>query len=124
MDLSDAVIGVVGTVVATLVAAFSARATSRASAAGAVKTAAVTSLADLEKEAGQRAAGIYEGAITRLEKERAEDRQEIADQAQEIASLQRTNTAQATQIADLQRGLSECRTLCDRLRTNPPDLDE
>lgn len=109
--MNPAVATAIAAVVAAIVAGVTGWATARASARGAVSAAQVTSLADLEKEAGNRAAAIYKDAIAQLEREQIEDREEI--------------TQLRSQVARQERQLAQCRNTCRSLarRVGAPEPD-
>lgn len=106
--MGTALIAAGTTLACALVSGLVAWATTRASAKGSVRAAQVSSLADLEREAGQRAAGIYQGAIQQLERERDEDRAEIADLQDQVDRLR-------AQTRATDRELVECRRACRAL---------
>lgn len=114
MDFLDAALA---TVVASLVAAVAGWATSKASAKGQAKAAAITSLTDLEKEAGQRAFAYWKDVVADQRREQEQDRAEIA----ELKAGKRTDRAKIAalekQVEGLQREVRECHALCRRLVT-------
>ncbi|WP_166390329.1 hypothetical protein [Nocardioides ochotonae] len=99
--MSEAITTVLATACAGAFAGLIGYFTARASARGAVKTAQVTSLADIERGAAERAAKVYEGAIAQLEREQAEDRTEMA--------------AMRERLAAYENDLAACKRLCRRL---------
>ena len=112
MDLPGAALA---TVVAALVSGITGWATSKASAKGAQKAAAITSLTDLEKEAGQRAFAYWKGVVDDQRREQEQDRAEITE-------LKKGKRADHVKIAALEKQVEallgevrECRALCRRL---------
>ena len=92
--MGTAVAAAVATVVAAAVAGLTGWLTARASARGSVQAAQVTTLAELEREAGQRMAGIYDTALTQLKAE---------------------NTELRAEVDRLRTAVTECRETCKRL---------
>ena len=86
--MNDAITAALAVIVAAIVAGITGWLTARASAKGSVKAAQVTSLAELEREAGQRASAIYQGVIKQLEVEQEQDRREIADLRIRVAAAE------------------------------------
>ena len=122
MDAADVIVGAVATVLAALVAGITGRATARASAKGAVQAAAVTSLAELERESGQRAFAYWKGVVEDQRREHDEDRAEIAAMKAAQARDHAVIADQQAQIEALTRQVRECKELCRRLvrRDDPP----
>ena len=85
---SAAVAASLATVVAALVAGITGWLTAKASAKGATKVAAITSLTDLEREAGTRAFGYWEAVVEdqRREQHRAEDERDPSPPGADTAS--------------------------------------
>lgn len=88
--MGTAVAAAVASVVAAAVAGITGWLTARASAKGSVQAAQVTTLAELEREAGQRMAGIYETALKQLKDENTGLRQEVAKLRTEVAECKAT----------------------------------
>ena len=112
MDLPGAALA---TVVAALVSGVTGWLTSKASAKGAQKAAAITSLTDLEKEAGQRAFAYWKDVVADQRREQERDRAEITE-------LKKGKRADRVKIAALEKQVEallgevrECRALCRRL---------
>lgn len=107
--MNDAITAALAVIAAAIVAGITGWLTARASAKGSVKAAQVTSLADLEREAGQRASVIYQGVIKQLEVEAAQDRAEI--------------DALRVRVTNAETALSECKKTCRALarRMDPKD---
>lgn len=120
---SAAVAAGLATVVAALVAGITGWLTAKASAKGATKAAAITSLTDLEREAGTRAFGYWEAVVEDQRREHDQDRAEIDDLKAKRREDRATIADQQRQIDALTREVRECRALCRRLATrdDPPD---
>ena len=88
--MGTAVAAAVASVVAAAVAGVTGWLTARASAKGSVQAAQVTTLAELEREAGQRMAGIYDTALTQLKAENTDLRARVSRLRSEVADCRET----------------------------------
>lgn len=105
--MNDAITAALAVIAAAVVAGITGWLTARASAKGSVRAAQVTSLADLEREAGQRASAIYQGVIKQLEVEAEQDRAEI--------------DALRVRVTAAETSLRECKDTCRALARRLPD---
>jgi len=114
--MGTAILATIATIVAGAVAGLTGWLTAKASAKGAVKAAQVTSLTDLEREAGIRMAAYYKGAIDDLKAEQAEDRAELVALRAEVKEVRGEKDA-------IRRELDQCKDTCRVLlrRTGPQD---
>jgi len=104
--VNDAITAALAVIAAAVVAGITGWLTARASAKGSVRAAQVTSLADLEREAGQRASAIYQGVIKQLEVEVEQGRAEI--------------DALRVRVTNAENALVECRDTCRALARRMP----
>ena len=120
--MNDAITAALAVIVAAIVAGITGWLTARASAKGSVKAAQVTSLAELEREAGKRAFDYYEGVIKRQETEAGQAAEERRREREESS---RQITVLETRVEAAETALRECKDACRALaRHLRPEAEE
>lgn len=120
--METAIVGAIAIIISAAISASVSLATQRRATKAAAAVTAQTSFADLVKDAGTIAAGVYQGTIEQLEREQREDRAEIADLKGRVRTLEQERAAMRAEhereVGELRRELEAAKTA---LRLALPD---